>query len=195
MADSGAGGRAALVLAARAGDGTAVQELCRTSYQRVLVIAEACVRNPSDAQDVAQQVMLKLLEALASDRMDVDSFDGWLFTVARNQAFDHLRRARHAEPEAPEDIDHRRDGPDTLPAGDRWRFDHRVTPVIDLLPTRQRAVLLLHYGFDLTGGEIGEVLDCSSACVRQTHRRALTFLAQRLAVPGLYVAAELLSGL
>lgn len=195
LADIGATGRTELVIAARDGDRAAIQQLCEISYRRVFLIAEACVRNRADAEDVAQQVMIKLIETLPTDRIDVDTFDGWLFTVARNQAFDHLRRARHAEPEAPEDIDHRRDGPDTSsPAGDRWRFDHRVTPVMGLLPARQQAVLLLHYAYDLTGEEIAEILDCSSAAVRQNHRRALSFLAQRLAVPGLYVAADLLGG-
>jgi RNA polymerase sigma-70 factor, ECF subfamily len=170
-----------VISAAQAGDSAAFQQLCGNYYTSVMRIADSYLRNRHDAEDVAQQVMVRLMEALPRYDPDVESFDGWLFTVVKHQAFDHLRRNARTQPEAPDRIDRRRE--EAVPIRetvDRWQSDHRLGPVINLLPKRQRHVLLLHYMYDMSGKQIADVLGCSHPCVRQSHHRALAFLAQRL---------------
>lgn len=55
-------------------------------YLRVLVGA--------DAEDVAAEAWLQVSRDLASFRGDGDGFRGWVTTIARNRAMDHLRRLR-----------------------------------------------------------------------------------------------------
>jgi RNA polymerase sigma-70 factor (ECF subfamily) len=67
----------------------------------------------SDADDVAQQVLLKLMSAMKSYRCDSNaSFHGWLKTVTHNAWIDFVRRPR-ASP-APDWIDSIADSSDAL---------------------------------------------------------------------------------
>lgn len=86
---------------------------------------------------------------------------------------------------------HRQPWPPTLsvtaPTGEKTLFTYTHTgftgdqDIRNFLPTGTRSA-----------PEIAEVLGCSSASVRQSHRRALTFLAERVAVATGCVAADLL---
>src|SRR2546430_39319 len=51
---------ASLVHAAQGGDRVAFDELCRRYFERIFIVAHACVRNRHDAEDVAQQVVVSL---------------------------------------------------------------------------------------------------------------------------------------
>src|SRR5580658_7134455 len=56
------------------------------------------VREPATAEDLFQQTWLRVAEKIGKYNTR-RNFDAWLFTVARNLAFDHLRRV------APESLD------------------------------------------------------------------------------------------
>ena len=83
----------AAVLQLRRGDPDALATLMARYQNRVYRYLLRLVRQPADADDLFQQTWLRVAEKIRS--FDTSrNFDAWLFTLARNLAFDHLRRAR-----------------------------------------------------------------------------------------------------
>ena len=83
-------------LAARclAGDGAAWEQLARTQHRRVYGICYRFTGSSSDAEDLTQDVFLKVYRNLASFDTEKGSFQTWLTTLARNLLVDHFRRTR-----------------------------------------------------------------------------------------------------
>jgi RNA polymerase sigma factor (sigma-70 family) len=80
------------VAAARAGDEQALEDLIRNYQERVAGYVVSLVgRNNADFDDLCQIVFLKMALSLPGLR-SVDTFERWLFKIARNVCRDHLRR-------------------------------------------------------------------------------------------------------
>src|SRR5580698_6139654 len=77
---------------ARAGDEAAFRVLYRDVQPRVLRYLQAIVG--ADAEDVASETWLQVARDLPGFSGDGDGFRGWVATIARHRAADHLRRAR-----------------------------------------------------------------------------------------------------
>src|SRR6476659_2078125 len=83
-----------LVAAAQAGDPEAFGSLFDAYDGPVYRYVASRVRRPSDAEDLAQLVFVKVLEALPRYELRGVPFGGWLFTLARNVVIDHVRTRR-----------------------------------------------------------------------------------------------------
>src|SRR5918993_4153294 len=87
-----------LVGAAQQGDPEAFGALFDHFYGPVYRYVAARVGRPSDAEDLAQLVFVKALEALPRYEERGVPFGGWLFRLARNVVIDHVRTRRdHAD--------------------------------------------------------------------------------------------------
>src|SRR5271156_2294781 len=77
----------------RRGDLDALSALLTRYQNRLYRYLLRLVRDPAEAEDLFQQTWIRVAEKIRQ----YDSrrtFEAWLFTVARNLAFDHLRRIR-----------------------------------------------------------------------------------------------------
>jgi RNA polymerase sigma-70 factor, ECF subfamily len=91
------------------GDTAAWDSLVRTHWKRVFNIAYKFVAQYDEAEDLTQEIFVKLFRALPTyDRRA--QFDTWLTRVSRNLCIDHYRRRRREEEKVTDDID-----PDTIP--------------------------------------------------------------------------------
>src|SRR5687767_5496956 len=91
------------------GDAAAWDALVRTYWRRVFNIAYKFVAQYDEAEDLTQEIFVRLFRALPTyDRRA--QFDTWLTRVSRNLCIDHYRRRRREEQKVTEDID-----PDTIP--------------------------------------------------------------------------------
>src|SRR5580704_13645747 len=98
MLSEGMVGVEAEVAQLRRGDLDALAALLARYQNRLYRYLLRIVREPATAEDLFQQTWLRVAEKI--HKYDARwSFDSWLFTVARNLAFDHLRRT------APESLD------------------------------------------------------------------------------------------
>jgi RNA polymerase sigma factor (sigma-70 family) len=149
---------------------------------RVRSYLEARLRCPHDAQDVGQQVFMKVFEALPAYRVERRPFRHWLFRIAHNAAEDHRRKFGRTARVALDEGTGR--GPDE--AGDgapAWGSSANVHDALDELAGAQRQVLVLIYRWDLSAREAGIVLGRPEATVRKLHSRALAALQARLRRP------------
>ena len=85
---------AALVRRCIAGDSTAWEELVRHQNRRIYNICYRFTGSSIDAEDLTQEVFIRLYRTMRSYEPDKGSFNTWLTTLTRNMLVDHFRRTR-----------------------------------------------------------------------------------------------------
>ena len=126
------------------GDPAASQALVARKLPRILALAQRMLGDAAEAEDVAQEAMLRAWRQAPKWRPGQARFDTWLHRVALNLCYDRLRRRREIPTDAPPDR------PDEGPGPDRGLLaaetGARVTAALKRLPDRQReAIVLCHY--------------------------------------------------
>jgi Sigma-70 region 2 len=82
-----------LVLASKAGDTAAFEELVARYDRKLFRIANHILHNPEDAQDVVQDAFIKVFQNLGQFRTD-SKFSTWLYRIVVNQSLMELRKQR-----------------------------------------------------------------------------------------------------
>ena len=77
------------------GDSGAWAELVRTHHRRVYGLCYRFTGNPADAEDLTQDVFLKIYSNLASFDTARGSLQVWITTMTRNLLVDNFRRTRN----------------------------------------------------------------------------------------------------
>ena len=85
---------AQLVLQCLRGDGPAWEELVRRHTRRVFNLCYRFTGNPTEAEDLSQEVFLRIYRTLSSYRPAQGAFPTWLTSVTRNLLVDNYRRTR-----------------------------------------------------------------------------------------------------
>jgi len=157
-----------------AGDRMAFERLFEKYREKVYGIAYRFVRNKEDALEVAQEVFLRVYQGLAKFKTDAKFFT-WLYRITVNRAIDVSRSRktrRTLELDATEG-----DGQGLLesienPQSDdpadlalRKEFSGRLLDAIQALPSKHRAVFILHAVENLSYKEIADVVGCSIGTV------------------------------
>jgi RNA polymerase sigma-70 factor, ECF subfamily len=83
-----------LVRRCLAGDHSAWEEIVRAHNRRVYNLCYRFTNSPDDAQDLAQDVFIRVYRTLASYDVDKGAFTTWLCTLTRNLLVDHFRRSK-----------------------------------------------------------------------------------------------------
>ncbi len=76
------------------GDETAWEDLVRVHTRRVYALCFRFTGSSAEAQDLTQEVFLRVFRTIKTFRSDEGSFGTWLSRVARNLLIDHYRRTR-----------------------------------------------------------------------------------------------------
>ena len=170
-----------LVGAAKAGDPEAFGSLFDRYYGPVYRYVAARVGRPSDAEDLAQLVFVKALEALPRYEMRGVPFGGWLFRLARNVVIDHVRtRREHVTLDLMVERSSREDGPDEL-AVLRQEMDSVVHALRRLTP-EQREAIELRFFAGLSAKEAAEVMGRQEGTIRGLQFRAIAALRRELGI-------------
>jgi RNA polymerase sigma-70 factor, ECF subfamily len=165
-ADPRPDGRLGIAIArAQAGDMNALHFLYVRYADDVYGYVKSIVRDPHEAEDITQDVFVKLLSAIKRYEQRAVPFGAWLLRVARNAALDHLRSRRQIPCEEVRVSDPAYE----LVGSDRL---HSLRIALDRLPEEQREVMILRHVAGLTPGEIAGVLDRTESSVHGLHHRA-----------------------
>lgn len=181
MPDRPESDEARLLKAARQGDTLAFGMLYECYAPRVFRFLYAHLDQRMDAEDLTEEVFLRVWQALPDYQERGAPFGGFVFRVAHNALFDHYRRShRRGEPEA---LDEER-----LPAAQSDPAENSVAAVesaelkrlLEQLGQDQRTVLALRFLAGLTPDETGQAMGKSSGAVRVLQHRALRALRKLL---------------
>jgi RNA polymerase sigma-70 factor (ECF subfamily) len=168
-----------LILRVGRGEAAAVRQLAGLKLPRVLALARRMLGDPVEAEDVAQEAMLRAWRQAPKWTPGKARFDTWLHRVALNLCYDRLRRRREIPTDTPPDR------PDDGPAPDRGLLSAetgaRVDAALARLPQRQReAIVLCHYQ-ELTNIEAAALMGVSVEALESLLSRGRRALRQLLA--------------
>jgi RNA polymerase sigma-70 factor, ECF subfamily len=158
---------------AKEGDRDAVRVLYVCYSHNVYGYIRSIVRDDKEAEDLTQQVFMKLITVIVKYNDHGVPFSGWLLRLARNVALDHLRRRRPTPTE--EVVDPRGHADDD--SRERARDLHSA---LDSLPDEQRSVMIMRHVVGLTPPEIAKRLGRSESSIHGLHHRGRRALKQEL---------------
>ena len=169
----------ALLLRYAAGDAEAASALTRRLLPRGFGHARHMVGDAAEAEDVAQEAMMRLWRIAPDWRQGDAQVRTWLYRVTANLCTDRLRRRRGvrldeiAEPEDP-----------TPSAADRMQSQARgdaLQAALAQLPERQRQAVVLRHIEGLSNPEIAEIMDIGPRAVESLTARGKQALSALLA--------------
>jgi RNA polymerase sigma-70 factor (ECF subfamily) len=162
-------GERSVLDAARAGDLAAFDSLMRQYERLVLVTALRLTGSLADAQDISQEVFLKLFRNL--QKLEYDTLSSWLYRVTVNACHDHHRRRRPEDPvdAAGELAASAPDPHEVLSAEERRRV---LAMSLRMLPEKERAALVLRDLEGLSTEATAQILGSSEATVRSQVSKA-----------------------
>lgn len=156
-----------LIAACRRGEARAMEMLYHQYKRRVFGMAHRIV-GASDAEEVAQEVFVRIFRALASFRGD-SALSTWIYRLTVNASLSHLaRRGRRQEINDDAALEQ-------VPAPPAVERDlglaARIEAALAKLPSGYRAILVLHDVEGLSHEECAEILECRiGTCKSQLHK-------------------------
>ena len=168
-----------LVVRAQAGDEEAFEELVRGHIDRVFRLALSILGRGSEAEaeDVAQEVFVKVHNSLKSFRGDA-KVSSWIYRITFNQALNAKARARrlrpHFDESALDQSESAEPGPhQRLEAAER---DRALAACIQGLPEVYQSALHLYYWLGASVGEVAALLDVPENTAKSYLHRARQLL-------------------
>lgn len=174
------------MLCLQAGDDDAFSVLVEKYRVPVIHFLYRMVHEPALAEELAQEVFLRVYRARKSYRPQA-KFTTWLFRIATNVALNalrdgRLRRARETSLES--------DAPGLSPLADpganveqallEAERREQIRQAVETLPEKQRLAVLLHKYQELDYAEIAEILGCSESALKSLLFRAYEALRVKL---------------
>ncbi|HEY9283698.1 MAG TPA: RNA polymerase sigma factor [Pyrinomonadaceae bacterium] len=177
VADAGLKGPSDLELAQKsaAGDGEAFEQIYRRHFRRVYALCLRMLGDPTQAEDLTQDVFVNLFNKIGSFRGE-SAFTTWLHRMTVNQVLMYFRKASTRseltteEGETPVQIVRGTEDPNAMPVVDRISLERAIAQ----LPPGYRTVFVLHDVEGYDHDEIARTLGVSEGTSKsQLHKARL----------------------
>jgi RNA polymerase sigma-70 factor (ECF subfamily) len=168
---------------AAAGDIQAFEEIYKSASSFVYNVALRTARNREDAQEITQEVFLKVFKSLRDFRFQ-SSFKTWIYRITVNTALNVLKKAAHdrrRQFEYHENISAELSGQTGTAVTSSEQRDQQVQvgKMLDALNPEQRACIVLREIQGLRYNEIAQALKININTVRSRLKRAREMLLKR----------------
>ena len=169
-----------IVDAARTGDERAIAELYNAYFPRVYRYMLARTGNVGDAEDLTEEVFIRVLDALGRFEWREAPFSAWLFRIAHNAIVSHQRRdgARGRRAPLSPTLPMKTQGPEEMVEA-RMTLDE-VMRATENLPEAQRQVIALRFGAGLSVAETARALGKGEGNVKVIQHKAIAKLRELL---------------
>jgi RNA polymerase sigma-70 factor, ECF subfamily len=176
-------GERAIVDAAKSGDEAALSELYTLYFPRVYRYILARTGNTYDAEDMAEEVFMRVLEAIERFQWREAPFSAWLFRIAHNAVISQRRKDNSRGKSAPlsEDLALDGAGPDELVENRLALYD--VMEAAKKLPEAQRQVIALRFGAGLSVAETARAMGKGEGNVKVIQHKAIAKLREMMGQP------------
>ena len=161
------------------GDKPAYRTLTRRHLPAMLGLARRILGNAADAEDVAQEAMLRVWTH-APRWQPLAAFRTWLTRVVVNLCLDRKRRAAWVALEAAGELVD--PAPHADQAAEHDERERLVAAAIAELPARQRTAIVLTYSEGMSNAQVAEVLDTTVSAVETLLIRGKQNLRKQLGV-------------
>jgi RNA polymerase sigma-70 factor (ECF subfamily) len=185
------------------GDSAAFQEFVDRYKKKIYYIAYDITGDQDDAEDVSQEVFIKVFRSLKTFRRNA-KISSWLYQISVNASIDLLRK-KSSKPEKSMDDIERADIQESLP-GSSTRVQNpersaedliiqkHISEALQKVSPKERSVFVMRHYNELKIREIAEILKVSQGTVKALFYRATRKLRKELSFylgnPGLEVTNE-----
>jgi len=170
-----------IVQRARSGNEQALAELYDLYFPRIYRYVLARTGNPAEAEDITEEVFVRVLGAIGAFQWRQAPFAAWLFRIAHNQLVSHARKNGARRRETPLAASIADPAPDPLTrVEDRLSLEH-IFDLARALPQAQREVLWLRFASDLSVSDTARALGKQENNVKVLQHKAIARL-QKLVV-------------
>lgn len=180
-----------LMLRFQQGEAACFRELVIRHQRNVLNVASRITGNREEAEDIAQEVFLRVYRAV-NDYRPLTKFSTYLYKITLNLSLNQVRRAKvvlnrfFSGEEGDKEEFERAGRADTLPdtpltSMEKEEAKKAVRKAIRSLPKRQRLAIILSQYQELSYQEISEILGCSLKAVERLIHRGKGQLKEELA--------------
>ncbi|HLB26795.1 MAG TPA: sigma-70 family RNA polymerase sigma factor [Dehalococcoidia bacterium] len=174
-------GERAIVDAAKLGDEAALAELYSLYFPRVYRYILARMGSPYDAEDLTEEVFLRVLDAIERFQWREAPFSAWLFRIAHNAVISQRRKegARGRSSPLSEALPVDSQGPEEMVAN-RLALNE-ILKAAETLPEAQRRVISLRFSAGLTVAETARAMGKGEGNVKVIQHKAIAKLREMLA--------------
>ena len=139
----------------------------RNDFPRIYNYFRYRLGHDGAAEELAAETFVRAWRRREQYRADLAAFSTWMFTIARNLATDYLRRDRpEVELAQVENSGYEASGGPDVEKIVQIREDAaRLETLLAQLPAREREIVSLKYGAELSNREIARVMDLSAVNV------------------------------
>ena len=185
------------------GDNTAFQEFVERYKKKIYYVAYDITGDHDDAEDVSQEVFIKVLRSLRTFRRNA-KISSWLYQISVNASIDLLRK-KSSKPEKLMDDIERVDIRENLPvssthaqnpeqSAEDFIIQNHISEALQKVSPKERSVFVMRHYNELKIREIAEILSVSPGTVKALFYRATRKLRKELSFylgnPGLEVTNE-----
>ncbi|MEN3002364.1 MAG: sigma-70 family RNA polymerase sigma factor [Armatimonadota bacterium] len=174
-----------LVLRAREGDSTALEELFLRYRQPVFRLVYRSVRNIDDAEDITQEVFIKAFERLHTFR-EQSRFSTWLMRIALNLCTDHARMQKRRQELVQKEATGKLawmthpEPPDSDEAVRESTIQEVFHQALQQLPEAQRQLIVMRDLEEMEYEQMAQILGCTVGGVKLRVLRARRALKAKL---------------
>jgi RNA polymerase sigma-70 factor (ECF subfamily) len=168
-----------LVRRAQLSDNDALSTLCTSYYPRVFNYCLSNLRDVPSAEDLASDVMLKMVESIHRYKPSGAPFSAWVFRIARNRMIDqHRHGKRRRRVPLTEHLITTKAGPDQLV---EQAHEHRAMyHALGQLRESERDVIILRFIGGLDTRTVSALLGRTESAVKSLQHRGLKTLRRKL---------------
>ena len=171
---------------ARSGDPEAVGWLYERYFDRIYKYVYLKIGDATEAEDLTEQVFLKMIEAIHGFQWQGTTFAAWLYRIAHNQVVDTIRQHSRRPQTSLEPV------VDVLPSEKDDPYKHaelsdsvgHLKEAMSNLTDLQAQVISLKFGMGLTNAEVAGILDRTEGAIKALQYSALQNLSKAMALKG-----------
>lgn len=169
------------------GDQKSLDILVKRYFRQIYFFILKYAKTPPDSEDITQEVFLKVWRHLK--RFDQKkSFRAWIFTIAKNSAFDFLKKKKEIPFSKFEDSKGRNFIMETLvdnsispsQSAEKKDFFRELNFVVGKFSLKCQKIFFLHYDKQFTFQEIAEEMGEPLSTIKSRHRRTLQGIKKML---------------
>ena len=151
-----------LIERARSGDAEAFARLVERYYSTVFRVAYKWCGDQTDAEDIAQDVCVKLGHAIRGFK-GTSAFSSWLYRVTLNAVRDHQRaRSRQVQNVAAMALVAETE---YVPDMETAMTQEQVWAMVQELPEKQRDAVMLIFGEEMSHKQAADIMECAESTV------------------------------
>ncbi|KPJ72422.1 MAG: hypothetical protein AMK72_10125 [Planctomycetes bacterium SM23_25] len=177
------------MLAFQKGSELSFQELVERNHGRVIGLIYRFISDSSDAEDLAQEVFLRIYRARKTYKPTA-KFSTWMFRITANVSLNALRsRANRRDDVSIDQMSDFGDGPRAMPDPDsslpdvrlhQRELQEKVQEAIRALPEKQQVAVILNKYEGMSYADIARTIGCTTMAVKSLLARARDNLKDRL---------------